>query len=350
MAPRLISRFIDCSMSFSTDKADSLYGSCIAIDGLDTSRWGVESVFRDLRDGGVTAINATIAIWDDFNSTMDNIARWLAWFDQFSEFIRPVHSAADIHSAKSENRCGVIFGWQNAAPIGNSLDRLALFHRLGVRIVQLTYNERNLLGNGCYERKDDGLSKFGQAAIDEMNRVGILIDLSHTGDRTVMETIERSAAPVAFTHANARSQCDHPRNKTDEAIRALVAKGGVIGANAFPMFFPNGFDSTLDDYLDAIEYLLEMVGPEHVAVGTDFCQEQSREWFEWLFASQGTIPAREVAYTPHPYRHLHGLEGTRQFGNIAAGLSGRGYGDDDVRKIIGGNWLRLFAQVWEGIE
>ena len=217
-----------------------------------------------------------------------------------------------------------------------------------MRIIQLTYNERNLLGNGCYERTDDGLSKFGQAAIREMNRVGILIDLSHTGDRTVMETIEHSELPVAFTHANARSQFDHPRNKTDEAIRNLVARGGVIGANAFPMFFERAFDSTLDDYLDAIEYLLDMVGDDHVALGTDFCQEQPHEFFEWLFTTQGTIPAASVHYTPEPYRHLHGLEGTRQFENIPAGLSDRGLSDETVRKVIGGNWLRLFSQVWEG--
>ena len=129
----------------------------------DTSRWGREAVYRDLKLGGVTAINATIAIWDDFHSTMGHITNWLRWFDEFSEFIRPVHSVADIEAAKSEGRCGVIFGWQNATPIENDLGRLALFHRLGVRIIQLTYNERNLLGNGCYERTDDGLSKFGQA-------------------------------------------------------------------------------------------------------------------------------------------------------------------------------------------
>ena len=151
---------------------------------------------------------------------------------------------------------------------------------------------------------------------------------------------------MAFTHANARSQDEHPRNKTDDAIKALVEKGGVIGANAFPMFFPEGFESTLDDYIDRIEYLVELAGVDHVGIGSDFCQEQPREWFEWLFSSQGTIPAEQVAYTPHPYRHLHGLEGTRQFGNVAAALLNRGYSKEEVRKIIGGNWLRLFEQVW----
>jgi membrane dipeptidase len=325
---------------------DDGLGDAIAIDGLDTSRWGSEAVYRDLRDGGVTAINATIAIWDDFHSTLGHITDWLGWFERYADLIRPVHAVADIRAAKAERRTGIILGWQNATPIENDLRRLALFHRLGVRIIQLTYNERNLLGNGCYERTDEGLSRFGQAAVREMNRLGILIDLSHVGDRTVLDTIELSDAPVAITHANARSQHDHPRNKTDDAIRRLVARGGVIGANACPMFFPNGFESTLDEYLDAIEYLVDMVGAEHVAVGTDFCQEQPRAWFEWIFSSQGTLPARDVGYTPHPYRHLRGLEGTRQFGAIATGLLARGYPPDAVRQVIGGNWLRLFTQVW----
>ena len=322
-----------------------LYSESIVIDGLDTSLWG-EPVFRDLQAGGVTAINATIAFWHDFVATLDAITYWLVWFEDYDDLIRPVLDVADIHAAKAEGRCGVILGWQNASPIENDLGRLALFHRLGVRIIQVTHNERNLLGNGCYELHDEGLSKFRRAAIHEMNRLGILIDLSHTGDQTVLDTIELSDHPVAFTHANARSQHDHPRNKTDEAIEALVAKGGVIGANAHPMFFPDGFASTLDAYLDAIEYLIDMVGTDHVAVGSDFCQDQPPAFFEYLFTTQGTIPAARVTPTPVPYRHLHGLEGTLQFGNIATGLLGRGHSADVVSKIIGGNWLRLFEEVW----
>lgn len=122
----------------------------------------------------------------------------------------------------------------------------------------------------------------------------------------------------------------------------------MIGSNAFPMFLPQGYESTLDDYLNCIDYLVDMIGPEHVGIGSDFCQEQTREWFEWIFSSQGTIPAKHVPFTPNPYRHLHGLEGTRQFGNIAEGLDRRGYSEADLRKIMGGNWLQLFKKVWKG--
>lgn len=322
------------------------YRDSIVIDGLNTSNWAAESVMDDLVEGGVTAINATIAIWEDFASALDNIMEWPGRFERFSNRIRPVLTVSDIKSAKREGRCGVIFGWQNAAPFGSDLRRVRMFHDLGVRIVQVTYNERNLYGNGCYERHDDGLSRFGVDLIGEMNRVGILVDLSHTGDRSSLEAIETSTMPVAFTHVNARSQDDHPRNKTDEAIRALVERDGVIGANAFPMFLPAGYDSTVSDYVDRIDFLVDLAGVDAVAIGTDFCQSQPKSWFEWIFSSQGSVPAEHVPYTPEPYRHLKGMEGTSQFSSIVEELDRRGYEAVDIEKIIGGNWLRLFSEVW----
>ncbi|HIF72699.1 MAG TPA: membrane dipeptidase [Dehalococcoidia bacterium] len=322
------------------------FSDAIVIDGLDTSKWGRETVYRELRDGGVTAINATIAIWDDYESTLHMITKYLEWFDEFDDLIRPVKTITDIHKAKAENRTGIIFGWQNASPIGNDLTRLKLFHELGVRVIQLTYNERNLLGNGCYERTDDGLSNFGLAAVKEMNRLGILIDLSHVGDRTTLDAIENSAQPVAITHANARSHINHPRSKTDEAIKLLVERGGVIGANGFPMFFEKGFETGLDEYIDAIDYLVQMVGIDHVGIGTDFCTEQPRSFFDWIFSSQGNIPAKEVAYTPEPYTHLKGFESQAEWANVVERLLARNYSEADTRKVLGENWLKLFGQVW----
>ena len=224
-------------------QAAELYASAMVIDGLDTSQWGSESVFRNLRDGGVTAVNATTAIWEGFEAAGDNLAGWFGWFQQFSEYIRPVRTVADCHAAKAEGRTGVIFGWQNATPVENDIGRFRLFHQLGLRIVQLTYNERNLFGNGCWERTDEGLSRIGQAAVRELNRLGILIDLSHCGERTTLQTIELSERPCAITHAIARSQyvCSdfiRPRLKSDEAIRRLTERGGVIGASSFPSFIP----------------------------------------------------------------------------------------------------------------
>lgn len=279
---------------------------------------------------------------------------WLKWFVDYAEYIRPVRCLADIHAAKHEGRTGVILGWQNATPVENDVRRFRLFHALGVRIVQLTYNERNLFGDGCWELNGGGLSHVGRTAVREMNKLGILIDLSHVGDRTVLETIEHSEQPVAFTHANARSQYDHPRNKTDDAIRALTARGGVVGANAIPGHHPNGYESTLEDYLETVDYLVQMVGVDHVAIGTDFCMGRTREWFAWIGASHGRGPSPVPPHflngrnmeVPQPYRALHGFSSPLEFVNVADGLLRRGYDEDATCKILGGNWLRLFGHVW----
>ncbi|MAF10989.1 peptidase M19 [Candidatus Poribacteria bacterium] len=328
------------------EAANRLYEESIVIDGLNVSNWQSSAVYRSLHAGRVTAINATIAVWEDYRQTMDNVAAWLRRFQERQDTLMPVAAVQDIRRAKQDQKVGVILGWQNATPIENNLDRLAVFHALGVRVVQLTYNERNLLGNGCYERIDDGLSHFGRDAVREMNRLGILIDLSHVGDRTTLDAIERSEQPVAITHANARAFFDHVRNKTDEALQLLAERGGVIGANAFPHFLRRGFESTLADYGDAIEDLVERVGIDHVGIGTDYTQDQPKAFFDWLIAQQGTkFHVRPVAF-PDPVIHPQGMETPDALSNVTAELLRRGYRPEDVAKIMGGNWLRLFQTVW----
>lgn len=326
--------------------AKKLWDDAIVVDGLNVSNWESPAVFQSLKMGGVTAINATSAIWENFPQGMDNIAAWTRRFREFGDILCKVTTAQDIRNAKEERKVGIIIGWQNASPIENDLDRLELFHGLGVRIIQVTYNERNLLGNGCYERVDEGLSNFGMDAIREMNRLGILIDLSHVGDRTSLETIETSERPVAFTHANARNFFDHCRNKTDEVLERLIEKGGVIGANAFPAFFPNTFDTALEEYVDAIEDLIRRVGFDHVAIGTDYTQDQPAEFFDWIFSQQGTKYQPRAFPYPDPLIHPKGMETPDNFCNVARELLNRGYGEADVAKVIGGNWLRLFEEVW----
>ena len=324
-----------------------IYDDAVVIDALNVSNWNSPAVYRSLHAGGLSAINATTAIWEDYRETMDNIAAWLRRFEEYKEMIVQVRSVKEILQAKQEGKAGVILGWQNASPIGNDLDRLPLFHALGVKIIQITYNERNLLGNGCYERTDDGLSRFGVDAVKVMNSLGILIDLSHVGDRTTLDAIEISEQPVACTHANARSHFNHVRNKTDDALRLLAEKGGVVGANAYPPFLPRGFDSNLDDYVDTIDDLVERVGIDHVGIGTDFTQDQPKTFFDWIFAQQGTkYPLEPLGY-PDPLIHPRDIETPDKFPNLAGALIGRGYKAEDVSKILGGNWLRLFQRVWE---
>ena len=329
-------------------KVDADQGTPVLIDGLNVSNWSSSAVFESLRAGGVTAINATAVVWENFHQTLERMAEWTRRFETYQDSVARATSAEDILGARDEGKTAVVLGWQNASPSENDLSRLALFHSMGVRIIQITYNERNLLGNGCYERRDDGLSHFGVDAVREMNRLGILIDLSHVGDRTTLEAAELSEQPVACTHANARAFFDHVRNKTDDALRLVAEKGGVIGANAFPPFLRRGFQSTLEDYVDAIDDLVERVGIDHVGIGTDYTQDQPRDFFHWIFSQQGTRRQPISDALPHPLVHPVGMETPDKLAEVGRELRRRGYASADVAKVLGGNWMRLFRQVWGG--
>ncbi|MDP6064550.1 MAG: dipeptidase [SAR202 cluster bacterium] len=330
----------------SSDVVSKVYSEAVVVDGLNVSNWESPAVFDSLSNGGVTAINATIAVWEGYAEAMDNVAAWIRRFGERRANLSQITGVQDILDAKHNGKTGVILGWQNASPVENDLDRLDLFYRLGVRVIQLTYNERNLLGNGCWERNDDGLSHFGADAVREMNRLGILIDLSHVGDRTTLDAIEMSDQPVACTHANARSFFDNQRNKTDDALRLIAEKGGVIGATSWPPFLRNGWESTLEDFADAIEDMVERVGIDHVGIGSDYTQGQTKEWFDVLLSQQGTKPLERRKDYPDVPGHPEGLETPDKLPAIADSLLGRGFTSDDITKILGGNWLRLLNQVW----
>lgn len=334
------------------EAARRLYDEAIVIDGLNVSNWNSPAVFQSLHAGGVTAINATLVTWENYTETLDYIAAWLRRFAENDKVLAQVRTVGDIRQAKQDSRVGVILGFQNATPIENKLDRLAVLYALGVRIIQLTFHERNLLGNGCYEPRDGGLSHFGVDAVREMNRLGILVDLSHCGNRTTLDAIERSEKPVAVTHANARSYFDVPRNKTDEALKLLAERGGVVGATAIAGFLRTGWKSTLDDYVDAIDYLVELVGIDHVAIGTDFTQDQPSSFWRYIGSQQGTrFPATwTTADRPvepnQPGRYPRDLEIPDDLPNLAGALLKRGYGPTDTVKLLGENWLSLFQTVW----
>ncbi|MBM3944966.1 MAG: membrane dipeptidase [SAR202 cluster bacterium] len=332
----------------SQKQALDIYSKAHVIDGLNVSNWESPAVFESLHKGKVSAINATIVVWEGYEETLDHIAGWFEKFRTYDDLIVQARSAADIERAKKSGRTGILLGWQNGTPIGNKLERLELFHALGVRIIQITYNERNLIGNGCYERTDEGLSGFGQDVIREMNRLGMLVDLSHVGDRTTLEAAELSELPVACTHANARSFFNHVRNKPDDALKLIAEKGGVIGANAFQTFLPKGYETTVDDYADAIDDLVERIGIDHVGIGSDYCQDRPYSFYEWLFAQQGTKFRPMPLKIPNPHIHPDGMETPDKMGNIAVALAKKGYKGEDIAKVLGENWLRLFRQVFRG--
>ena len=330
-------------------EARKIYDEAIVIDGLSISNWESDAVFRRLRAGNITAINATVATWENFVQTMAHLSAWMRRFRERDDILQ-VKETADIYTAKEQGKTGIILSFQNASPIENELDRLGLFLALGVRVIQLTYHETNLLGSGCWERTDGGLSNFGVDAVREMNRLGIVIDLSHVGPKTTMDAIEMSEQPVAITHANARSFCGHPRNKEEDALRLLAEKGGVVGATSFANFLPRGFDSTVEDFVDAIDDMVERVGIDHVAIGTDSTHDQPLEFWHYIGSQQGTKFPSTFADGSVPYTELSfqpkGIDNPAEFPNLAEALVNRGYSAEDITKLLGGNWLNLFDRVW----
>ena len=330
-------------------EARKIYDEAIVIDGLSISNWESDAVFRRLRAGNITAINATVATWENFVQTMAHLSAWMRRFRERDDILQ-VKETADIYAAKEQRKTGIILSFQNASPIENELDRLGLFLALGVRVIQLTYHETNLLGSGCWERTDGGLSNFGVDAVREMNRLGIVIDLSHVGPKTTMDAIEMSEQPVAITHANARSFCGHPRNKEEDALKLLAEKGGVVGATSFANFLPRGFDSTVEDFVDAIDDMVERVGIDHVAIGTDSTHDQPLEFWHYIGSQQGTKFPSTFADGSVPYTELSfqpkGIDNPAEFPNLAEALVNRGYSARDISKLLGGNWMNLFERVW----
>lgn len=321
---------------------DSLHDSLLVVDGLNISRFD-RSVFEDLRRGGVTAANCTCSIWENFRDSMDQVARWQAHFREHADLITQVFTTADIHRAKAEGRTGVILGWQNLSGIEDRLDYLGLFKALGVGVMQIAYNTQNWVGTGCYEKHDGGLSEFGHEVIAEMNRLGILCDLSHVGPRTSEDVIRASTRPVAYTHCLPAGLKAHPRNKTDAQLRSIAERGGFVGVTMFPPFLRRGTQSTVDDYVEAIEYVIELVGESQVGIGTDFTQGWGPEFFDWITRDKGR--ARKLT----EFGEILNPEGIRtigEFPNLTATMQRRGWSEARIRRVMGENWIALLREVW----
>jgi len=322
--------------------AEQLHQQSIIIDGLNASYFKDETVLENLHRGGVTAVNATIAAWHNYDETMKMLDDIHALIDTCSNYVMQVTTAADIETAKTSQKVGMILGFQDTAPMEDNLSYLERYHQAGVRIIQLTYNIKNLVGCGCLEATDSGLTGFGREAIAEMNRLGILIDLSHCGPRTTLEGIDASAKPVAITHTDPAARCVAPRNKSDEILLTLKEKQGVVGAMAMPLTLTGKPKATLADYLDAIDYFVELLGHDHVGIGPDFMEKMPMEIKKQVLKD---IPLKSL-FTILRVRPLKNLESVTKCGNITAGLLDRDYSEQQVKKIMGLNWLRLYKQVW----
>lgn len=323
----------------------ALHTQATVVDGLVVSRWS-RDVFEGMRAGGITAANCTVAVWEGFEETLANVAALHSSLDEHDDLIRPVRSVEDVHRAKAEGRVGIVLGWQNTSPIEDDLRRLSLFHELGLRIVQLAYNTQNFVGSGCYESRDSGLSDFGRDVVAELDRLRIVIDLSHVGHLTAREATLVSERPVAFTHVCPSALKEHPRNKDDEEMRLVAERGGIVGVTPFPWFLR---EPTLDAYLDAVEHVIGVAGEEHVGIGTDFTEGHGDAFLEWIVRDKGY--GRLLTTTPLDELRIvmpAGLERLADWPSLTAAMEARAWSEERILRLLGGNWLRFLGDVWGG--
>jgi membrane dipeptidase len=318
-----------------------LHDESVVIDGLIIAKWDKE-IFDDMRRGGLTAANCTVSVWEGFNDTVANIADMKKLIRENSEQVSLVRSTEDILDAKRKGKTGIILGFQNAHAFEDNLGYIEAFADMGVRVVQLCYNTQNLVGTGCYER-DGGLSGFGREVIAEMNRVGIMVDLSHVGGATSEEAILASTKPVCYSHCLPSGLKEHPRNKSDEQLRFIADRGGFIGVTMFPPFLKRGIEATVDDYVEAIDYVINLVGEDCVGIGTDFTQGYDKGFFDWITHDKG----RHRRLTN--FGRIINPEGIRtigEFPNLTAAMERAGWTESRIRKVMGGNWVNTFREVW----
>ena len=347
--------------------AKSTYRDAIVIDGL--GGFGNSSAppdaalsdafVQDIRNSGVTCIHKTILPVGStppdtaFTEAVIGMGEMESEIDRHPDVLCRIRKPVDIAEAKKTGRTGVIYGFQDGVAFETDLGRLDELYRLGLRIVQPTYNRRNLLGDGCLEPANAGLSKAGFEAVERMNDLGILVDLSHCGRRTAADAIRHSKKPVAFTHTGSAAQNDHPRNRTDEELRAVAAKGGVAGIYFMP-FLSDGKQPTAADIIRHLEHMIDVAGEDHVSIGTDgsVSAEVVNEEFKEIFA--GFVRRRQEAGISAPgeteegYLFANELNTPRRLETLAEMLSSRGHGDARIEKILGKNLVRVFSETWKG--
>jgi membrane dipeptidase len=344
------------------------YREAIVIDGLggpgglgENPESGLsEQELKDTHESGITCAHTTVGAVGTtapdtaFMNTVRGIAYWEREIDRHPDVLGRVRTASDIAKAKKARRCGIVYGVQDGVAFETDLARLDDLHALGLRVVQPTYNRRNLLGDGCLEPGNAGLSRTGVTAIERMNELGILVDLSHCGRQTAADAIRVSKKPVAFTHTGCQALADHPRNRTDAELRAVAEKGGVSGIYFMP-YLSEGRQPTAADIVRHVEHMVQVAGEDHVSIGTDgdISPTTVDDKYKAAFA-KNTRERREAGIaapweTEEGYLFATELNTPRRLATLAMMLADRRHSAARIEKILGGNLLRVFGDTWKGL-
>lgn len=303
------------------------------IDGPQYCEWS-RDIFTDMRAGGVAAVHATIAYHENFREAVDRVTAWNRLFAANADLIRKARRPADLDAG----RTAILLGAQNPSVIEADLGLLEALSDLGLCFMQITYNNQSLLGAGWQEPEDSGLTRFGRQVITEMNRLGIIVDLSHAGERTAVQAIENSSRPTTVSHANPRWFRDTGRNVSDRVIDALAAHDGLLGLSLYPLHLRNGPDCRIEDFAAMVARLSERIGAARIGLGSDLCQGRPDAAIAWMRDGRWTFAPSPDARLPSP---LPWFASNRDFPAIAQALSGIGFSSAEVAGIMGGNWRRF---------
>ena len=316
----------------------------LLVDCLQYCNWSAE-IFKQIQQANVSAVHVTICYHEDFTEMVDNIMAWNKRFADYPEIIFQGRYAEDIEKAQSEKRVAIFYGLQNCSPIEDNINLVEICHQLGVRFMQLSYNNQSLLATGCYEAEDPGITRMGREVIREMNRVGLVVDMSHSATRSTLQAIEISERPIAITHANPEFWQPALRNKPDDVLKALAQSGGMLGFSLYPHHLKDKSACSVQSFCEMIARTADLMGVDNIGFGSDLCLHQPDSVVEWmrngtwtktLDYGEGTKDAAGFPAQPTWFENSLG------FGNILRGLKDVGFGDDEIAKIAGKNWLEFY--------
>jgi microsomal dipeptidase-like Zn-dependent dipeptidase len=317
------------------------------IDNLQYCNWSTK-IFEINREAGLDAVHVTIAYHEDFDELQNVLKSWNNLFRENSDLIFLGKDFKDIEKAKAENKTAIFFGFQNCSPIEDDIGLIEKIHELGCRFMQLTYNNQSLLATGCYEKIDSGVTNFGREAIKEMNRVGVVIDMSHSAEQSTLDAIDISEKPIAITHANPSFWHKAKRNKSNDLLKSLGNSGGMLGLSLYAHHLKDGSNCTLESFCEMVAKTADIMGTKNIGIGTDLCLDQPDSIVEWMrngtwtkAKNYGEGSKKKPGFPKQPNWFLY----ARGFKNIDKGLKKIGFNEDEVNGILGNNWYNFYKEI-----
>ena len=316
------------------------------IDNLQYCNWSKE-IFEINNKANLDAVHATICYHEDFDELKINIEKWEEYFRDYSSLIFQGFNSRDIEKAKQENKTAIFFGLQNCSPIEDNIEYVERLKNLGVLFMQLTYNNQSLLATGCYEKRDTGITRMGREVIKEMNRVKMIIDMSHSAEFSTLEAIEISQKPIVISHANPLFWHEGLRNKSDVVLKELNDSGGMIGFSLYPHHLKNSSDCTLISFCEMIAETTKRISIKQIGIGSDLCIRHPDSIVEWMRNGTWTKTkdfgegnASNAGFPPQP----NWFEDARGFINLEKGLKDVGFSEDEIHDILGNNWYNFYQK------